>query len=207
MTNIEYFSTFFWTVNCVDVLHFSESDIEEEKCLVCVCVWDSQTVSWARMTIPPSFDTGSCLAVQSLLSEQWILFYHGASWSHRFIVTFVSKGLRIVFLDSNTCFETISDRRGLWFYRQSLKNWRKMSQSHLSQAPPAALVLPYQCLATARVMTTLPVQHLVIKRPTSTRPRTSEMTHSISSNRELVSQEQTVWILRTSHHHHRQESG
>jgi len=174
---------------------------------VCVCVCDSQTVSWARITIPPSLDTGSCLALWSVLSEQWILFYRGASRSHRFIVTFVSKGLKIVFLDSNTRFETISDRRGLWFYRQSLKNWRKMSQSHIIQAPPAALVLPYQCLATARVMTTLQVQRLVIKRPTSTRPRTSEMTHSISSNRELVSQEQTVWILRTSHHHHCQESG
>lgn len=159
------------------------------------------------MTIPPLLDTGSCLAVWSILSEQWILFYHGASWSHRFIVAFVSKGLRIVFIDSNTCFETITDSRGLWFCRQSLKNWRKMSQSHISQAPPAALVLPYQCLATARVMTTLLVQHLVIKRPTSKRQRTSEMTHSISSNRERVSQERTVWILRTSPHHHCQESG
>lgn len=157
----------------------------------CVRAW-FVTVGWARMTIPPSLDTGSCLVVRSVLSEHWILFYRSVFWSHRCIVAFVSKGLRIVFLDSNTCFETITDRRGLWFCRLSLKNWRKMIQSHISQAPPAALVLPYQCLATARVMTTLPVQHLVIKRPTSTRPRTSEMTHSISSNRELVSQEQTV---------------
>jgi hypothetical protein len=162
------------------------------------------------MTILPSLDVGSCSAVRSVLSEQGILFYHGAFWSHRFIVAFVSKEVSILFLENHTCFEKITVRRGLWFCRQSLKSWRKMSQSHVSQAPPAALVLPYQCLATARVMTTLPVQHLVTKRPTSTRQRRSEMTHSISSNRELVSQEQTASILRTSphhHHHHRQESG
>jgi hypothetical protein len=158
------------------------------------------------MTIPPSLDTGSCSAVRSVLSEQGILFYHGALWSHRFLVAFVSKGFRILFLDNHTCFEKITVRRIVWFCRQSLKSWRKMSQPHIRQAPPAALVLPYQCHATARVMTTLPVQRLVIKRPTSTRQRRPEMTYSISSNRELVSQEQTAWILRTSPHHHLQES-
>jgi len=90
----------------------------------------------------------------------------------------------------------------LSFCRQSLKSRRKIIQSHTCQAPPAALVLPYQCLATARVMTTPPAQCPVITRPTSTRQRRSGMTHSISSNRELASPKQIAWTLRTSHHHH-----
>jgi hypothetical protein len=73
-----------------------------------------------------------------------------------------------------------------------LKSWRKMIQSHICQAPPAALVLPYQRLSTARAITTPPVQCLAIKRPTSTRQWRSGMTYSISSNREQASLEQTA---------------